>query len=293
MKTKLENYRVFYEVAKNLSFSKASEQLYISQSAVSQSIKQLENNLGNILFRRHAKGVLLTPDGEALFEYVKKAIENINLAEKKLSDMNNLEDGTLIIGAGDTISSNYLLPYLEQFHSLYPNIKIQVINRTSLEMIDLVKNSKVDIAFINLPIKDKDIEIHSCMKIHDIFVASKNMKIKKKYTKEEISSMPLILLEKHSNSRLYVEQQFKNENITLQPQIELGAHELLLQFAKIQLGVSCVIKEFSQSFLEDQSLQELILTPPLPTRSIGYIHHKKIPLSLAAIQFLKLIKKSS
>ena len=290
MKTKLENYRVFYEAALYLSFSKASEKLFISQSAVSQSIKQLESNLGTTLFHRNAKGVSLTPEGEALFEYVKDALDSINVAEKKLNDMKNLEDGTLIIGAGDTISSNFLLPYLEQFHSLYPHIHLQVFNKTSLEMVELVKSAKVDLAFINLPINDKDITIHPCFYIHDIFVVGKDSVVKAKYTREEIASLPLILLEKKSNSRFYVEQQFKQMHIPLKPQIETGAHELLLQFAKIHLGVACVIKEFSQEYLKNKELKELHLIEPLPERAIGYAHHKRIPLSLAAQQFINLIK---
>lgn len=290
MKTKLENYRVFYEVATNLSFSKASEKLFISQSAVSQAIKQLEFNLETTLFRRYAKGVMLTNEGEALFEYVEEALNNLNVAEKKLSDMKNLEVGTLSIGAGDTIASQFLLPYLEKFHTLYPHINLQVYNRTSLEMINLVKNAKVDIAFINLPIKDKDIKVHPCFPIHDIFVAGKNFKVKTQYTREEIASLPLILLERHANSRIYIDQQFKTNQIQLQPQIELGAHELLLQFAKIHLGIACVIKEFSQDYLISEEVKELKLKTPLPERSIGYAHHERIPLSLAAKEFLQLIK---
>lgn len=290
MKTKLDNYRIFHEVAINLSFSKASEKLYISQSAVSQSIKQLENDLDTRLFKRYAKGVILTKEGELLFDYIQNALSSIDVAEKKLYDMKNLEEGTLVIGAGDTISSSYLLPYLEKFHTLFPNIRLQVYNRTSLEMLELVKSGRVDVAFINLPIKDRDLEIHSCFDIHDIFVCSANRKIKASYSYQEIAQMPLILLEKNSNSRYYVDQQFKKHHITLQPQIEIGAHELLLQFAKIDLGVSCVIKEFSQAYLDNQELIQLPLETPLPKRSIGYALNRSIPISNAAQSFLDLIK---
>lgn len=290
MKTKLDNYRIFNEVANSLSFSKASEKLYISQSAVSQCIKQLENDLDTKLFKRYAKGVILTKEGEILFDYIKKALSSIDVAEKKLSDMKNLEEGTLVIGAGDTISSSYLLPYLEEFHTLYPNIRLQVYNRTSLEMLELVKSGRVDVAFINLPIKDRDLDIFPCFSIHDIFVSAPHPDIKKSYTYKEISELPLILLEKNSNSRYYVDQQFKKHHINLQPQIEIGAHELLLQFAKIKLGVSCVIKEFSQSYLDNNDLVELKLDHPLPERSIGYTFNRNIPISSAALSFINLIK---
>lgn len=290
MKTKLDNYRIFHEVANSLSFSKASEKLYISQSAVSQCIKQLENDLDTKLFKRYAKGVILTKEGEILFDYIKGALTSIDVAEKKLSDMKNLEEGTLVIGAGDTISSSYLLPYLEEFHTLYPNIRIQVYNRTSLEMLELVKSGSVDVAFINLPVKDRDLDIHPCFNIHDIFVSALRPDIKKSYTYKEISELPLILLEKNSNSRYYVDQQFKKHHISLQPQIEIGAHELLLQFAKIKLGVACVIKEFSQPYLDRKELIELQLENPLPQRSIGYAFNRHIPISSAAQSFVNLIK---
>lgn len=290
MTTKLDYYRVFLEVAEHLSFSRASEQLYISQSAVSQVIKQLEIDLNTILFKRTSKGVVLTKEGEMLLAYVKDALFSLNVAEKRLIDMKELEEGSLVIGAGDTISSKYLVPYLEKFHRYYPNIKIQVFNRTSLEVVELVKSGKVDLAFLNLPIKDKDVKIKPCFMIHDIFVCHYQKEIKKSYTRQEVANMPLILLERNANSRLYIEQQFKKNHINLAPQIELGAHDLLLQFARIDLGVSCVIKEFSQEYLKNQLIKEIILDEPLPKRAIGYAYHTKLPLSNAAQSFLELLQ---
>lgn len=291
MKAKLDNYRIFYEVAQAGSFSKASDKLYISQSAISQVMKQLEEDLGTKLFQRYAKGVILTKEGEVLFHYVKDAIDSLYIGEKKLDNMRNLEEGSLIIGAGDTISSNYLLPYLESFHKYYPNIRLQVYNRTSIEMMELVKAGRVDVAFVNLPMKEKDIEIHPCFVIHDIFIASSNYPMKESYTKKEIAELPLILLERNSNSRHYVDQQFKKEHINLTAQIEIGAHELLLQFAKINLGIACVIKEFSTAYLERNDVLELPLKNPLPPRSIGYVINQKVPLSSATKLFLSLIQK--
>lgn len=291
MKAKLDNYRIFYEVAKTQSFSRASENLYISQPAISQSIKQLEFTLQCSLFHRHAKGVTLTKEGETLFSYVANALEGLEAAEKKIEELKNLEEGTLIIGAGDTISSNLLLPYLEKFHALYPAIKVEVINRTSIEVMELIKNGTLDLAFVNLPLFDYDLEIVPWIVIHDVFVAGANEPLKDIYTREEIAKLPLILLEKKANSRLYVEHQFKKSNITLTPSIELGAHELLLQFAKIHLGISCVTREFSLPYLRSGEVKELKLDYPIPERAIGYIHHKRIPLSICAQQFINLLDK--
>lgn len=291
MKTKLDNYRVFYEVATYASFSKAAEQLYVSQSAVSQSIKQLEHDLDSVLFYRQSKKISLSEEGQILYEYVKSAMGAITVAEQKIDDLKNLDAGNLVIGAADTITSNFLLPYLEQFHLLYPNVHLQVNNATSIEMIGFVKHGLVDIAFVNLPIKDDDLHIKECIQIHDIFVVNANRDTKKQYTREDITQLPLILLEKHSNSRLFVSDEFKKSGIILQPQIEIGAHELLLQLAKINLGVSCVIEEFSTAYLKQGILKKLTMKDPLPHRAIGYTYQKNFPLSSAAEAFLSLVEK--
>jgi len=291
MKTKLDNYRIFYEVARLTSFSKASETLYVTQSAISQSIKQLESDLDCLLFYRHYKKTTLTQEGQILYDYVKTAMNAFHLAQQKINDLKALHTGTLHIGAADTITTNFLLPYLEEFHTLYPNIHLQVVNATSLEMIPLIKHGDVDLAFVNLPIEDMDLEIHPCIEIQDIFVCSKSKKHKAIYTRKEIAKLPLILLEGHSISKQFVLTQFLKSGISLTPHIEIGAHELLLEFAKIDLGVSCVIKEFALDALNSGQLQELKLKEPLPKRAIGYIHQKQFPLSTAAQSFLSLIPK--
>ena len=119
-------YRIFYYVALNGNITIASEQLFISQPAVSQSIKQLESSLGCILFIRTAKGVKLTEEGKVLYQHIAKGIEQIKLGEKRLKSQLSLESGEIHIGASDMTLEYLLLPYLEEFHNLYPKIKIIV-----------------------------------------------------------------------------------------------------------------------------------------------------------------------
>lgn len=290
MNNKLDFYRVFDEAASLLSFSKAAKKLYISQSAVSQSIQQLEKELDCKLFIRQSKGVALTKEGSLLYSYIHNAMNLVDLAEKRLQERKGLSAGTLIIGAGDTISSNYLLPYLETFHTLYPKVKLQMVNRTSLEMLDLIHGEQVDIAFINLPIKDDVVHVIPCFSVHDIFVCGSKYHDEQLHTLQDISERPLILLEQNSNSRRYVEEYFEKHHVKLTPQIEIGAHELLLQLAKINLGVSCVIKEFSYDFLERGDVFEMKLKDPIPARFIGCVTTKKNQLSPAAAAFLSLIQ---
>ena len=171
MDVNLELYRIFCIVAQNGNISKAAEELFVSQSAVSQTIKQLEKKLGGKLFNRSARGVQLTPEGEVLFSYVNSAVSLVKNAEEKLLRIQNLREGEIKIGASDTICSLFLLPMLERFNTNYPDIHISVTNRTTQESIDLLRNGTVDLSFVNLPIdNDPLLEITPVRPIRDCFV---------------------------------------------------------------------------------------------------------------------------
>lgn len=291
MKTKLDYYRVFYETARHSSFSTAARELYISQSAISQCISQLEEDLGTQLFVRSRRGVTLTKEGMLLFQKVESAMQAIAQGETLLARLHHLESGSLTIAAGDTIADKYLLPYLETFHETYPEIRIEMANSYSYQMLQLVKEGTAELAFVNLPAEDDELCIVPCLDIHDIFVCGPDYNMKPSYSWEEMSKESLILLEENSSSRRYLNEKFKEKHITLTPQIEIAAHQLLLQFASIHLGVSCVVKEFSEETLLRGTVKEMPLNPPLPHRNIGYAYLRHNPLSLPAQAFLQLIEK--
>lgn len=292
MEIRMDLYRIFNVTASSSSISEAAEKLYMTQSAVSQSIKQLESLLDTALFVRTRKGIELTSEGEILKEYTSGAIELISTGQKRLSSFKELNEGELIIGAGDTISSYYLLPLLEKYHKLYPGIRIEIINRVSNEAVELLKAGKIDLAFVNLPINDHTLDITECIDVHDIFVAGKSFEHlrNKELSRREISELPLILLEKKSRSRNYVDSVFEKSGCVLNADIELGAHELLLQLASINLGVSCVIKEFSKKYLEEGDVFEIKQKNPIPARSVGCCSSKRITLSPAALKFLEMAR---
>lgn len=291
MKTKLDYYRVFYETARHSSFSTAARELYISQSAISQCISQLEEDLDTQLFVRSRRGVTLTKEGMLLFQKVEGAMQAIAQGETLLARLHHLESGSLTIAAGDTIADKYLLPYLEKFHETYPEIRIEMANSYSYQMLQLVKEGTAELAFVNLPAEDDELCIVPCLDIHDIFVCGPDYNMKPSYSWEEMSKESLILLEENSSSRRYLNEKFKEKHITLTPQIEIAAHQLLLQFASIHLGVSCVVKEFSEETLLRGTVKEMPLNPPLPHRNIGYAYLRHNPLSLPAQAFLQLIEK--
>lgn len=292
MAAKLDSYRVFCEVAVKQSFSGAAKALFMTQPAVSQVILNLEHELDTRLFTRTSKGVALTADGKLLYEYVSSAVNLIEVGEKKLSESRDLIAGELRVGVGDTISRHFLLPYLEVFHNSFPNIKLKIINRTTLELCRILKSGEADIALCNLPVKDPALYVKKCIDIHDIFVCGE------KYSHlclapvsfEEITEKPTIFLEHKSNSRQYVEKYFASKGIKLQPEIELGSHELLLEFARFNFGIACVIEEFSQEYLEKGLLYKLQLKEEIPERGMGFCFLKSVTLSSAARKLVSIVQ---
>ena len=288
MKTKLDYYRMFYETARFNSFSTAAQHLYISQSAISQCMHQLENDLGVQLFVRTRKGVSLTNEGKLLYLKVENAIHSIEQGESQIERICQLEAGEIKIAAGDTITTHFLLKYLEEFHALYPDIKIEMANSYSSQLLTLVKEGKADLAFVNMPISDEELVIEPCLEINDVFVCGPNFAQKETYQWEDLVDLPLILIEKNASSRHFLEKNFNQKNLSLNPQIEVAVHDLLIRFASIHLGISCVIEEFSKKELEQGIIKRMNLDPPLPKRSIGYAYLKNSPLSHATKAFIDL-----
>ncbi|PWU69850.1 LysR family transcriptional regulator [Gracilibacillus dipsosauri] len=290
---KLDLYRIFHVVSRNKSFSKAAEELYMTQSAVSQSISKLEKELDIKLFNRTSKGVVLTSEGELLHDHVDSALSMIHVAEDKMLEFKTLKTGELRIGVGDTISRYFLLPYLEDFHARYPGIKLNIINGTTTEICSFIKSGKADVGICNLPIQDEQLQVMPCKEIQDIFVCGEKYKkiTEKPISLEFLMRLPLIFLEKKSNSRMYIEHFFEKRGYQVSPVFELGSYDLVLEFTKINLGISCIIKEFSNDYLERGDLYEVMLEEQIPKRSIGICYLKNVPLSRAARKFVESVNR--
>lgn len=291
MAPKLDQYRIFCEVAKCRSFSGAAKRLYMTQPAVSQAVMSLESELGVRLFTRTSTGVTLTNDGQLLYEHVNSAINLIRQGENKLLESRDLKVGEMKVGVGDTISRYFLLPYLEIFRSRYPNIKLNIVNRTTTELCALVKSGEIDIAVCNFPVKDDALETKECIEIHDIFVCGGKFigRIPQPAGLDVIAGMPLILLERKSNSRLYVEKYLQSQGIRVTPEIELGSHDLLLEFARFNFGIACVVEEFSLDYLRSSKVFRIKLEQEIPPRSIGFCYLKSVPLSPAAQKLVEVV----
>ena len=295
MAVKLELYRVFQEVAKMGNISAAAQNLYISQSAVSQSIKQLEEQLQVRLFSRSTRGVMLTSEGRTLLEYVTRALGLIQNGEEKLAQSRQLLTGELIIGASDTVTKTYLVSRLEAFHKAYPDIRIRILNGTSRMVLDYLRGGQVDIAFAS---EEQDAEVYCvrhCVDTHTIFVAAPDYDcdFDHPYTVQEIAEFPLIMLERKASSRLYVERYFQEHGVTIQPEIELGSHNLLVALARIGLGVACVTEEFSLSGLGRGVILPLKTDFTIPPRAVVMCTLRGVTPTPAANRFMDFVTASN
>ena len=293
MGVKLELYKVFKEVAEAGNITAAAQALYISQSAVSQSIKQLESDLQTRLFARNSRGVTLTADGKLLYEYVRSAIGLLETGEAKLSQTRELQMGHLTIGASDTVTSQFLLPHLDSLHKQYPAIHIQIVSGRSHKVLGLLQSGKVDIAFASTP-GEGSFETVPCFATHSIFVASPEYPcdFDHVYTLAEIADFPLILLERKASSRLYLEKYFLQNGLRLNPEIELGARSLLVDLAAIGFGVAGVTEEFVRKDLESGRLRKLQTSFDIPRRSVDMCVLRGVPQTAAAQRFADHIRES-
>ena len=283
-----ELYKVFYYVATTLSFSEAASQLYISQSAVSQSIKTLEKKLDQTLFIRSTKRVQLTPEGEILLRHVEPAINLIKRGETNLTEASS-GGGQLRIGASDTICRYFLVPYLERFHKEFPNAHINVINATSIRCTELLESGQVDLIVVNTP--NPYLGNHAIIKdiqnFRDIFVANDNYKelLEKKISLRQLLNYPLLMLERKSTTSEFLHSLFQREQLDLVPEIELTSNDLLIDLAKIGLGIAfvpdyCLTEKNSENLFIVETKEEL------PERKLSIAYNGQIPASKATLEFL-------
>jgi len=288
----LELYRIFCEVAKAGNVTKAAEKLFVSQSAVSQAIKQLEDKLEGKLFDRNARGVQLTPEGAVLFSYANNAVSLIENAQEKLINMKNLNEGSIKIGASDTICSVLLLDLLKKFNAAHPDIHISVADSSTKQSIALIKNGAVDLSFVTLPVEeDPAVEITPIMPIHDCFVTGEKYAhlINSLLHLSDLQKYPLLMIEKSSNSRKQIDRFLAKHNLEIEPAIEFASLGLLPKFAKEGLGVAVTIKEDVQEMLDNGELFELQFFEKLPVRHIALAQMKSVSLSSAAQAFKKAV----
>lgn len=287
-----ELYKVFYYVATALSFSEASKQLFISQSAVSQSIKSLEQKLNQVLFLRSTKKVQLTPEGEILLRHIAPAMHLIKRGEAQLLDAAST-GGQIRIGASDTICRYFLVPYLEKFHKAFPHAHIKVTNATSVHCAELLEQGQVDLIVVNYPnaYLNALTSIRKIKLFRDVFIANQSFSKLKGHALSfrDLLNYPILMLDRKSTTSEFLHRLFQQHQLDLVPEAELSSNDLLIDLASIGLGIAfvpdyCMPHKSKTLFIVET--KEL-----LPARELVIAYNESLPLSKTASSFLDYFKE--
>lgn len=295
MEQNLSLYKIFYTVAIAGNISKAAKELYISQPAISKSITKLEQSLDTTLFLRNSRGVQLTEEGQILFKYLESAFSTISTAEEQIKRIKELDIGHITIGVSTTLCKYVLLPYLQKFIEKCPHIRITIECQSTNKTLQLLEENKIDIGLIGKPHTLKNIDFYSLGEIEDIFVATdnyiNNLKIREVVGSNDLfKTATLMLLNKENMTRQYIDDYFNKNNIEINNLIEISTMDLLIDFAKIGLGIACVIKGFVADNLKSGTLTEIKMDIPIHKREIGFAFSKSMPPSSSVDKFIEFYK---
>ena len=291
MNIDLELYRIFYFVAKNKHMTKASEELHISQPAISQSIKKLEEQLGGILFLRSNKGMELTEEGKMFYEYVKGALELINNAENEFTSFKDLSKGEIKIGCSTTLTKLVLIDALKNFHSDYPNINIEITNDLTSNLINDLKLGKLDFVIFNESnIKETNLDLKKIKELKQGFIYNPLFYKDEAIDFHDLNNCPLILQKEESNSRRFLDYIALENNVKLFPKMEVVSQELITEFVNIGLGIGFVIIDLAKRNFKN--LEELKINKKIPNVNIYLATNKSISLTFASKTFIKYLQNN-
>ena len=294
MNQNLSSYRIFYTVANTGNISKAAKELYISQPAISKSIQKLEESVGCKLFSISSRGVVLTDEGKLLYEHVSEAFETLTMGEEKLKRSIELGVGHLKIGVSSTLCKYLLLPYLKEFIRQNPHISISISCQSTNDTLKLLEDNKIDIGLIGKPENLKNIHFDFLEEIEDIFVAAKdylrNLKARGIQKDHILQSSTLMLLDKNNMTRQYIDDYLQENQIIIKDSIDISDMDLLIDFARIGVGVACVIKNFVREDLENGTLVEIPLGFPIHKREVGFAYKTTTKPSKSLAEFIHFYK---
>jgi DNA-binding transcriptional LysR family regulator len=291
MNQNLSSYWIFYTVANAGNISKAAKELYISQPAISKSIQKLEESLGCKLFSRSSRGVLLTEEGSLLYGHVREAFESLSAGEDKLKRALSLGVGHIQIGVSSTLCKHILLPYLKEYIRRNPHVSISIQCESTNEILRLLDEHKIDIGLIGRPELAKGIHFDHVEFIEDIFVATKEylQHIRDRGIAENdiLGNATLTLLDKNNMTRQYIDDYLTAHHIEVAETIDASNMDLLIEFAKIGVGISCVIKSFVTRELAEGSLVEVPLPFPLEKREVGFAYKEQLAPTKTLLSFIQ------
>lgn len=297
MENNLNLYYIFYTVALHKNISGAAKELYISQPAISKAISKLEQSLDVILFHRSSRGVTLTMEGELLFTQVQTAFSAIRHGEEQLKKVNELGISQISIGVSITLCKYVLLPYLQQFVKDNPHIKVTITCHPTMETLRDIDNSVTDIGVVGIPSLPNGLTYIPFREIQDTFVTTdrylENLKIRVGNDRKAIlNNATFMMLNKENISRKYVDMYLSSHQITMDNIIEINTMDLLIELAKIDLGIACVIKDFVKDELDGHSLTEMSLGRAIPKRKLGLVYKDDTIMTDAMKKFISYFMES-
>lgn len=292
MNTDLELYRVFCEVVKYKNISKTAESMYISQSAITQSIQKLETVLGGKVFYRNKNGVELTEEGKNLYEYIKDSIETMSNAENIFSKYINLEKGKIRIGGGNSLLSSLIFDPFLTFIKKYPDIDVSISSGITDNLMQKLANGELDIVVLNLPYKNKkyaNVEIIPLKMSSYCFFASKQY-IKEHPIKEleELKNHTLILPKAPSSKKKILDEYCNKENLVLNAKYEVSSSSIMKRLVLNNIGIGFTntenIKEIGDSI-------EIVQKIELTDTKEGIATLKKNMSNKATLELVKEVKQ--
>lgn len=288
----LELYKIFYVVAEAKNITKASERLNISQPAVTKNIKNLETQLKTPLFIRTKKGVVLNEYGKKIFLKVKQALTLLEDSENEIIEYSKENNGTIKIGISTTLAKKYLLKNLENFRNLYPNITIDIYTDPTKDLIKALKEGNIDFIISKFPNHlDYDLNYNKIGQTQYIFVTNKNYFNLDKLNIKNIKNYPLLLQKSPSNSRESVEKYFKENNIKIEPRMNIASSNLLIDFIYLGYGIGYVTKLYVEEELKANKLSEIKIEPKPDKIDYGIITLKNNIMTPCCTKLINYLKK--
>ncbi|MFZ5646115.1 MAG: LysR substrate-binding domain-containing protein [Bacillota bacterium] len=287
----LYQLKVFYSVARRLNYSRAGEELALSQPAVSRQVAALEKSLGLELFVQRGRQVELTDAGRNLFEYADRIFDLTQQAERTMSQFKDLERGRVIIGAGTTIGSYILPPILRAFQEKYPNIDTILSLGNSMAIEQLVSERKLDLGLVGGQVNNPALHVEPYIQDELVMIFSPDHPLyNKKIRVKDFEKETLIWREKGSAARIIVENFLDDKKIVFNKEVEIGDTEAIKRLVAAQMGVAFVSKravtlELSVDVLRLINSNELVI--PIQYYVISAKDQHYYPTVLAFLNFIR------
>jgi DNA-binding transcriptional LysR family regulator len=281
-------FRVFYYAAKNLNFTAAAGELYITQPAVTAQIKAFEEFCSLKLFKKKGRRIYLTDEGRSLYHYAAKIFKFEKEIEAVIDDMRELKRGVLSLGTTKAYARYFMPLMITTFHQNYPLIKIQLNEGSSLDMIHGLLDFKIDVAIIAKAEDNAGVHFFpfSQEEMAVIMARGHPLTKKKKISFADLASLPFIMKEKGSGTRKLVEELFELEGCTPNILMETSNTEFIKQLVQRGEGVSFVVKEAVAAELKEKKLATVPLRGSNVYLDVSIAYLKEQALSPPARAFV-------